>query len=134
MSALTEGGYVTLAKLGAGTGQVAKPGSGLTIVLWDSTSNNAAAGKGARYKMLVVNITSSADSAANGLTFEESNDGGTTWEVVGTGDSYATANGYVKTYKKVSAPEVRVRYANSANVLTTWRGSVMGDPMERSNG
>ncbi len=141
MSAINEGGYVTLQKLSltatVGTSSVAgggPPGSGATVVLWSSMSNNVAAGKGARYKMIVVNVNTSADSAANGLTFEESNDAGTTWEVVGTGDSITTGGGYTKTYKKVSAPEVRVRYANSAAVLTRWRGSVMGDVMERGNG
>ncbi len=141
MSALVEGGYVTLQKLSltatVGTSSVpggGPPGSGATVVLWASNRNNAAAGHGARYKMIVVNVITSADSAANGLTFEESNDGGTTWDVIGTGDSITAVGGYTKTYKKVSAPEVRVRYVNSAAVLTTWRGSVMGDPMERGNG
>src|SRR6478735_2152690 len=130
MSAVTERGYELLKKLTL----AGAPGSGATITLWDSSSNNGFIERGRHYKMIIVNIITSADSAANGLTFEESNDGGVTWDVVGTGDSITTAGGYTKAYKKVSAPEVRVRYHNSANVLTTWRGSVMGDVMERGNG
>lgn len=140
MAQINEGGYVTLQKLSltatTGTSSVAgggPPGSGATVVLWSSAGNGRNS-HGARYKMLVANIITSHDSAANGLTFEESNDGGTTWDVIGTGDTVTALGGYTKTYKKVSAPEVRVRYANSANVLTTWRGTIMGDPMERGNG
>ena len=133
MSALLEGGYQVLAKLGlATTGKVDKPASGATITLWSSTTNGTK-GAGRHYKGVYINIFSSHASAANGLTVEESSDEGTTWDAVATGTSIS-ATTYTKTYVKVSAPEVRVRYANSASVVTTWRGSVMGDLMERSNG
>jgi len=133
MSAINEGGYTVLAELGlATTGKVAAPGSGATITLWSSIGNNPAAGKGSRYKMLVMNIYSSHASAASGLVISESSDKGVTWDSLATASVSATT--YTKTYTKVSAPDVKVEYTNSANVLTTWRGSVLGDPMERSNG
>ena len=107
------------------------PASGATVVLYQSNLPNAKR-YGARFKMLMINIISSADSAANGVTVDESNDGGTTWDNL-TAFTYATASGYVKTYVKVSAPEVRVRYANSAATLSTWRFAVLGDNYERAN-
>jgi len=133
MGAINEGGYVTLAELALSTtGKVAAPGSGATITLWASNANNTAAGKGARYKMFVINIYSSHASAASGLVISESSDKGVTWDSLSTASVSATT--YTKTYFKASAPDIKIEYTNSANVLTTWRGSVMGDPMERSNG
>ncbi len=132
MSAINEGGYTVLAVLGSATGQKAAPGSGSTITLWASNLNNAAGDKGARYKMFVINIYSSAASAASGLVISESSDKGATWDSLSTASVSATT--YTKTYFKASAPDIKIEYTNSAAVLTTWRGSVLGDAMERSNG
>lgn len=140
MSAINEGGYTTLqtmsltATVGTATATGGgPPGSGATVLLWSSVTNNPGGGKGARYKMLVTNIITSHDSAANGLKVYESSNKGTTWDLLQQ-TSVTAAGGYTKTYTKVSAPDLKVEYTNSANVLTTWRGSIMGDSMERSNG
>ena len=134
-------GYVTLGKSGDSirdtttSAMVTQPASGDTVVLWDSTyagKGNVAMGYGSRYKQLVINNYSSAASATNGLSVEESNDGGTNWDVVATYTIAATT--YTKTYVAVSAPEVRVRYVNSANALTAFRWSVLGDTLERNTG
>ncbi len=126
-------GWTTLAKTGATVnGATTTPASGATVVLYQSNLPTAR-GYGARNKMLMISIISSANSAANGVTVDESNDGGTTWDNL-TAFTYLTASGYVKTYVKVSAPEIRVSYANSAATLTTWRYSVLSDNRERGNG
>lgn len=113
-------------------GFIAAPGSGATITLYDSgadgsTSTNA----GARFKRLIVNVISSAASAASGLQFDESHDNGTNWDNLVSYSVSATT--YTKSIVSVSAPRVRVRYVNSAAVLTTWRGAVIGDEFERAS-
>lgn len=127
---MTEDGQELLAK-SFGTGAVAAPASGATITLWASNTNNGSSYTNtARYKRLIVNIYSSHLSAANGLQIDESNDGGTTWRNVASYSIVATT--YTKTYCAVSAPHVRARYVNSANALTTWEMSVLGDQTERA--
>lgn len=111
-----------------GSAAVAAPGSGSTIVLWSSAGNISQATQGARYKRLIININSSAASAANGLQVDESEDG-TNWDNL-VSFSIA-ANTRTKNFVVVGAPFVRVRYVNSANVLSTWRMSVLGDQNER---
>ena len=127
---MIEPGYDVLA-----TGlYIAKPGSGLTIVIFDTTANSTASGAssssnfGARYKGLIWNLESSHDSAANGMTIDESDDGGLNWSNVYS-HSYvqATDGRFKRTHNTLSAPDFRVRYANSANVLTTWRFSLLGE-------
>lgn len=118
---------------GSGTplsnGTVGPPASGATITLWSSTGNEAQATQGARYKKLVASLYVSHLSAASGLTFEESVDN-SNWRVV-LAFSIAAAT-YTKSYCTVSAPYVRVRYVNAANVLTTWEMSVCGDQSDRA--
>lgn len=114
----------------AANGYVAAPGSGATITLWDSGSNDASGTKGARWRRLIISTYSSHVSATNGLTVDESWDNGTNWDNVGSYTVSATT--YTKTYASVAAPRVRVRYANSANVLTSWRGGIVGDEYERA--
>lgn len=120
----------------AASGYVAAPGSGATIVLWDSGSNETVTGshfsRGMRWRRIIVNVIASAASAANGLSIEESNDDGANWDVLVQFSISAAA--YTKNNVAVSAPRVRVRYTNSANVLTTWRGSVIGDEYDNSSG
>lgn len=127
-----------LAKLGSASGQIAQPGNGATITLWDSggtisgaVSQVANKNGGARFKRLLINIFSSHVSAANGLQIDETNDDGTTWDNLVSYTIAATT--YTKNVVSVSAPRVRVRYVNSANVLTQWRGAVLGDEYDRAS-
>lgn len=143
---LDEAGYVQLAR-GVLTppqpnpeGYVAAPGSGATIVLWASATvpvtsdpnDRRARGPnaGRRWKRLVVNVYASAASAANGLNFQESQDGLNWRDLI----SYTVgATTYTKNYVAVSAPFVRVNYTNTAAVLTAWEMSVLGDAYERAS-
>jgi len=113
----------------AGSQSVAAPGSSATITLWAGAANVVQSTAGARWKRIIVNIYSSAASAASGLQFDESVDNSNWRNVV----SYSiSATTYTKNYVSVSAPFVRVRYVNSANVLTTWEMTVLGDQTERA--
>lgn len=111
------------------TGDSSMPGSGATVTLWTSDSNNQTRNDTPHWKMIIVNIYSSHASAANGLQFDESNDG-STWRNLVSFSIAATT--YTKNMVQVSAQYVRVRYVNSANVLTTWEMSIIGDQDERS--
>jgi len=126
-------GYEVLAKTGAKANGVdtTLPATGVTLTLYQSNWTSTA-GKGARFKMLILNFFSSHPSAANGLTVDESSDGGTNWDNVYSA-SIVASTAY-KDYVKVSAPEIRVRYANSANNTTTFRYSILGETEERGNG
>lgn len=119
-----------------GTGQISAPGSGASITLWES--NPAATQQqlqgrqpgGARFKRLIVNIYASAASGTNGLDIQESQDGAS-WR---TNTAYTiNATTYTKNIVSVSAPFLRVRYTNSASVLTTWEMSVIGDEYDRGS-
>lgn len=96
------------------------PGSGATITV--HTFNDPSV-INASWKWLCFAIVSSHDSAANGISVEVSYDGGATWDVIGT-SSYTAANGWWKFKKHLTEGLMRLRYTNSANVLTTWRGKV----------
>lgn len=115
----------------AANGYIAAPGSGATVTLWDSNADGTAKGKGARYKRVIVSVTSSAASGANGLSFEESWDDGTNWDVLTTYTISAAT--YTKNVVAMSAPRLRVRYTNSASVLTTWRGGVIVDEYDNAS-
>ena len=115
-----------------GNGAVAAPASGATITLWSSDGNANIPTQAARYKKLIINLYVSHLSAASGLQVDESNDGGTTWRNLASYSIAATT--YTKTYQTVSAPHVRVRYVNSANTLSTWELSVLGDQSDRAVG
>jgi hypothetical protein len=109
------------------------PGSGGTVTIFDTTTMSPKSqDHGLEYKMILFAITSSAASAANGITIDESWDKGQTWDNLM--QQAALANTYTKVFAKVSAPDVRVRYANSAAVLTTFRGGMIADSRERGNG
>lgn len=113
-----------------GSAAVAAPGSGATITLWSSVTAGLPATTGARYKRLIVKVISSAASAASGLQFDESVDG-SNWDNL---ISYSiSANTFTASSVAVSAPFLRVRYVNSASVLTTWRMWVCGDQKERAS-
>lgn len=128
-------GYNVLGK----TGMVIQPASGATAVLYDSTKESTARGmlssshQGARWKAIIVNLNSSHDSAANGLEISESDDDGAHWDITYKHSYVAATDVRFKIgYFLVSAPDVRVRYINSANVLTLFRWSVLGDSFERA--
>jgi len=106
------------------------PGSGATTTLWASNTNGGSAEQGARYKRLIINVYSSHASAASGLQIDESEDG-TSWDNLVSYSVSATT--YTKNYVSVGAPFLRVRYVNSANVITTWRIGILGDQNERAS-
>lgn len=111
-----------------GSAAVAAPGSGATITLWSSSGNEVQSTQGAHYKRLIINIYTSHVSAASGLQIDESVDNSNWRNVV----SYTiAATTYTKNFVAVAAPFVRVRYVNSANVLSTWEMTVIGDQNER---
>ena len=130
-------GYDTLKKLALADA----PGSAATITVYDTTANistgqqgQGARGHGARFKMIVFSLfTSHISDATAGYTVDESWDGGVNWDNVQTTATIA-ATTYTKIYTKVSAPDFRCRYKNSASVITTFRGGLMVDNFERSNG
>ena len=116
----------------AAQGYVAAPGSGATITIWDSGNNDPSGSRAVRWKRLIYTNTASADSGANGVSFEASYDNGTNWDVI-VQYSDTTAGAPNIRYVSVSAPRLRVRYTNSAAVLTSWRGSLVGDEYERAS-
>lgn len=95
---------------------VGPPGSGATVTLWQTTDTSY-------FKWLCIAMVSSADSGASGISVEVSYDAGTTWRVMGT-SSYTTATGWWKFKKHITEGLMRLRYTNSAAVLTTWTGSI----------
>lgn len=117
----------------AGTGRQAAPGSGATITLFDSNANNPGAQRGSRWRRLISRIKSSHISAVDGLKFQESYDG-TSWDtlIAYTVPATTAAVPYSVYSVAVAAPNVRVTYENSANVLTTWQMTLEGDTEERS--
>lgn len=111
-----------------GGAAVAAPGSGATITLWSSAGNVASATMGARYKRIIVGVYSSHASAANGLQFDVSVDNSNWINYISY--SVAATTPTVQ-FVAMPAPFQRVRYVNSANVLTTWYMWVIGDQNER---
>lgn len=120
----------------AGSGEQSPPGSGATITIYDSTANtnNLQFNPHVPWSRIVLAVNSSHDGAANGVIFEGSEDNGANWDDMVAKQSYATASGLVSYDALVTAPQVRVRYINSANVLTRWRMSLMGITGDRSKG
>lgn len=130
---MNQEGYVVVGKSGnpINTSGALQPASGGTATLFDSTAV-ARANNGAKFKSIIINVESSHDSAANGLEISESDDSGTNWSVVYARTYTQAVDGRLKViYKLIAAPDVRVRYTNSANALTTWRWSVLVDVRER---
>lgn len=121
----------------AAQGYIAAPGSGATITIFDSgsrentaTQQQAIYSKGVRWKRVCMSSYASHDSGANGVTFEASFDNGTNWRTM---YSYTDTTAGAPNIHWVATPwpRWRVRYVNSANVLTAWEGSLMGDEYER---
>lgn len=123
----------------AAKGYIVAPGSGATITIWDSGSREGTQqlyegtnAKAVRWKRLIMTNVPSADSGASGVSFEASFDNGTNWDVIVTYTDTAAGAPNIH-YVSVSYPRIRVRYTNSASVLTTWRGSLVGDEYERAS-
>jgi hypothetical protein len=123
----------------AAQGYIPAPGSAATITIWDSGSNEGAQQlqgasnvKGVRFKRLIMESTTSHDSGASGVVFQSSSDNGTNWDTIVSYTDTAAGAPNIH-YVSVSFPRVRVRYTNSANVLTAWRGSLVGDEYERAS-
>jgi hypothetical protein len=115
----------------AATGYVVAPGSAATITIWDSGSNDTSGTKAGRWKRLIMTSSASADSGTNGVSFEASWDNGANWRVLVQYTDTAAGAPNIH-YVAVAAPRLRVRYTNSAAVLTTWDGSLFGDQYERA--
>jgi hypothetical protein len=120
----------------AGSGEQSPPGSGATIVIYDSTANNNGLqfSTNVPFSRLVLSINSSANSAASGVIIEGSEDNGANWDAMQAAQSYVSASGLTQYDILVTSPQVRIRYTNSAAVLTTWRMSLEGIIGDRSKG
>lgn len=133
-------GYDVLGKtLNVGLNGETQPASGATFVMYDSTRSATQKGAvsssnaGARFKCIIVNIESSHDSATDGLEISESDDNGAEWNTIYL-KSYVAATDlrFKRIEANISAPDIRVRYINSANTLTKFKWAVLGDPTERA--
>ena len=126
-------GYDLLGRTGVKANAVdtTHPASGAALTLFDSTWGGAR-DRGIRHKLLVFNVFSSHASAANGFKVDESSDGGANWDNLYQATIAATTA--TKIFVKVSSPEFRVTYTNSASNTTTFRWSLLSDTSERSNG
>lgn len=109
---------VRLAFAGSAPDIVLPPTSGQTITLLDLDKIPD------EIAFLRVSVRASHDSAANGLTFESTLDGGTNFDTVQAGSSYVAANGLLTFDAPRVGTRMRIRYANSANTLTAWRGEI----------
>ena len=112
----------------AGSGEQSPPGSGATITIYDSTAGNNGLqfSTPVPFSRLVLSINSSANSAASGVIVEGSEDNGTNWDAMTAAQTYLTGSGLTAYDIAVTSPQVRIRYTNSASVLTTWRMSLEG--------
>ncbi len=116
----------------AAQGFVPAPGSGATITIWDSGNNDPSSSRAVRFKRLIYTNSSSADSGASGVVFQESADNGTNWKTIVSYTDTAVGAPNIR-YVSISFPRVRVTYTNSAAVLTEWNGSLVGDEYERAS-
>lgn len=115
----------------AAQGYIAAPGNAATITLWDSNADGRNKSQGTRYKRVIANIYSSAASGTNGLSFQESADDGANWDELASYTVAATT--YTKSVVGMSAHRTRVRYTNSAAVLTAFRGGIIVDEYDNAS-
>lgn len=110
----------------AGSGEQSPPGSGATIVIYDSTANNNGlqGNPSVPFSRMAFTVNSSAASGAGGVICEGSDDNGAHWRSMQTLADYSTGMTYYDI--AVTMPQVRIRYTNSAAVLTTWEMSLIG--------
>lgn len=97
------------------------PGNGATITLHETNQESIA---DVNYEWIVLAIIASHDSAANGVKLLVSFDGGVTYDLVAQ-TAFTVAGGLLK-FKKhlIQGGRMKLTYANSANVLTAFRGTV----------
>lgn len=119
---------------------VTQPASSDTVELFNSLEYPQnlvrtvwrSSGRAKRWKMFILNIRSSADSAASGIEVSESDNNGTNWDTVYVRSYVAASDNRLKVYiSLIGAPEIRIRFINSAAVLTTFRWSLLADVRER---
>jgi hypothetical protein len=135
----SDSGQATILRRGAlgGTGGVqAEPASGATITIWDSTANSPAGceafPRASRYRRLQLYVNASHDSGSSGVIFYGSSDG-VTWAVVqdnggsAAAYTYTASNGGVTFTVPCRTPHMKVTYTNSANALTRYDMSLIGD-------
>lgn len=121
-----------------GDGEIAAPGSGATITLYDQILDYPIAHvalSGVQipqcpFSRLQLTVLSSADSAANGIVFAESQDDGVNFDTAST-QTYLTASGLMTFDYACRGGHPRITYQNSAAVLTSWRFTLTGI-LERS--
>lgn len=122
-----------------GDGEVAAPGSGSTITLWDQLLDSPVTSlPGVQHSMhpfsrYQLNILSSADSGASGLVFAESQDDGVNYDTI-SAQTYATANGLTSYDVLARGGHPKITYTNSASVLTSWRFTLIGIIGDRNPG
>lgn len=111
---------VALQLTGALPASVAAPASGATITVWDSGSSASLTPSCMRIDLSLV---SSHDSGTLGVVFQVSFDGGVNWDTINS-FTYSAAGGQWTYSCPRIGDRMRVRYTNSANTLTTWRGEL----------
>lgn len=119
----------------AGEPEQAAPGSGATITIYDQTADHNGVGNQkpvCPFERLQFTVFSSADSAANGVVFAESEDG-TNFDTVST-QTYLTANGLTTFDYLCRGGHPKITYQNSASVLTSWRYTLTGIIGDRNPG
>jgi hypothetical protein len=111
-----------------GAAGLAAPASGETIVLYDNTSG-VGSGGGTRFQELVVRLRVSHASAALGLKVYERSHPSDAWRVAHevTQNAATTDAPFTRHRFTVRASYLKIEYTNSANVLTSWEGEVIGD-------
>lgn len=103
-------------------GAQAAPGNGATITILDSSLQTQWI-TGLTPDRVQLNIFSSHDSGASGVTFESSFDRGANWRSQ-SAQTYTNASGATTYDYLMKGGHVRIKYVNSANVLTAWEMEV----------
>jgi hypothetical protein len=109
----------------AGTGGAqAAPGSGATITIFDSTAETWCP-TGLPFERLQFNVTSSHDSAVDGVDHASSFDRGANFDTQDE-DTYLATDGATSYDYLVKGGHAKITYENSANTLTAWRYELWG--------
>lgn len=121
----------------AGGPEQSPPASGATITIYDSTKDTPTGLSSPvplPFSRLVLNIYSSNDSAASGVVFNVSSDGGAHWRQK-SAQTYSAASG-LATYDVGTSGvnAIQIQYTNSANTLTAWEMSLEGVIGDRNPG
>lgn len=109
-----------------GSGTLAAPASGATIIIYASPLNCGTAWRfSSRFSRICLELRASHDSAVQGLSFLGSTDG-TNWRQVFGDVTYLAGNGFTTYDLPVYTPHVKLTYTNSANTLTAWELALYG--------